>query len=96
MFLVVVRNRKRVDLDATGHSADADAMGAVAAVQPGYISFKSYTAGDGEVIALSEWESEEAALGSRVGSDDQTLALSEWAGNVPCESTSRKGSHVAI
>ncbi len=65
MFLVVFRNRKRADLDAAAYSADADAMEALAAVQPGYLSFKSYTAEDGEVIALSEWESEEAALGWR-------------------------------
>ena len=65
MFLVVFRNRKRADLDAAAYAADADAMEALAAVQPGYISFKSYTADDGEVIALSEWESEEAALGWR-------------------------------
>ena len=29
----------------------------------GLISFKSYASEDGEVVALSEWESEEAARG---------------------------------
>ncbi len=65
MFLVVFRNRKRADLDAAAYAADADAMWRMAQEQPGYLSFKSYTAEDGEVIALSEWESEEAALGWR-------------------------------
>jgi heme-degrading monooxygenase HmoA len=65
MFLVVFRNRKRADLDAAAYAADAAAMEGLAAAQPGYISFKSYTSEDGEVIALSEWESEEAALGWR-------------------------------
>ena len=62
MFLVVFRNRKRADMDEAAYAADAAAMEALAAKQPGFISFKSYTAEDGEVIALSEWESEEAAL----------------------------------
>jgi heme-degrading monooxygenase HmoA len=65
MFLVVFRNRKRADLDAAAYSADADAMEALAAAQPGYLSFKSYTAEDGEMVALSEWDSEDAALGWR-------------------------------
>ena len=61
MFLVVFRNRKRADLDAAAYAADAAAMEALAAQQPGYLSFRSYTADDGEVIALSEWEDEAAA-----------------------------------
>ena len=65
MFLVVFRNRKRTDVDYAAYEADAEAMQALAAQQPGYISFKSYTAEDGEVIALSEWDDEEAALGWR-------------------------------
>lgn len=65
MFLVVFRNRKRAGYDADAYTRDADAMEALAAAQPGYISFKSYTAEDGEVIALSEWESEDAALAWR-------------------------------
>ena len=61
MFLVVFRNRKRSDIDATAYDADAAAMLALAQEQPGYISFKSYAADDGEVIALSEWEDEASA-----------------------------------
>ena len=61
MFLVVFRNRKRADLDAAAYSVDANRMEALARAQPGFLSFKSYTSDDGEVIALSEWESADAA-----------------------------------
>ena len=65
MFLVVFRNRKRADIDVPAYSADADAMEVLAAAQPGYISFKSYRAEDGEVVAISEWVDEAAALAWR-------------------------------
>ena len=61
MFLVVFRNRKRADHDAAAYSADAVQMEAMARAQDGFVSFKSYTADDGEVIALSEWADAEAA-----------------------------------
>ncbi len=61
MFLVVFRNRKRADIDYPAYEADADRMLELAKAQPGYLSFKSYVADDGEVIALSEWVDEAAA-----------------------------------
>ena len=61
MFIVVFRNRKRPEIDAAAYAADAAAMAQLAAQQPGFLSFKSYTADDGEVIALSEWEDEASA-----------------------------------
>ena len=61
MFLVVFRNRKRADIDYAVYEAEADRMLELAQAQPGYLSFKSYVADDGEVIALSEWEDEAAA-----------------------------------
>ena len=61
MFIVVFRNRKRPDIDEAAYLADAMAMYALASAQPGFVSFKSYTADDGEVIALSEWANAEAA-----------------------------------
>ncbi|MCT2560026.1 antibiotic biosynthesis monooxygenase [Tsuneonella sp. YG55] len=61
MFLVVFRNRKRPDMDLAAYAADATAMEALAAAQPGYRSFKSYTADDGEVVAISEWDDEASA-----------------------------------
>ena len=65
MFLVVFRNRKRADIDAKAYAADSELMETMAREQPGFISFKSYSADDGEVIALSEWEDENAALAWR-------------------------------
>lgn len=65
MYLVVFRNRKRADIDAAAYGADAQAMDTLARQQPGFLSFKSYTADDGEVIALSEWMDEAAALAWR-------------------------------
>ncbi|RIV91409.1 antibiotic biosynthesis monooxygenase [Aurantiacibacter xanthus] len=61
MYLVVFRNRKRADIDQAAYAAEADRMEAMASQQPGYISFKGYVSDDGEVVALSEWASEEAA-----------------------------------
>lgn len=65
MFLVVFRNRKRADIDRAAYGAESDRMEAMARRQPGFISFKSYQASDGEVVALSEWEDEDAALAWR-------------------------------
>ena len=61
MFLVVFRNRKRPDIDQAAYDAEAEAMQALAAEQPGYLDFKSFAADDGEVIALSEWQDEASA-----------------------------------
>lgn len=61
MFLVVFRNRKRTEMDEAAYAADAEAMAAMAKAQPGYRSFKSYTAEDGEVVAVSEWDDEASA-----------------------------------
>ena len=65
MFLVVFRNRKRPDIDDAAYGAEAQTMQAMAQRQPGFISFKSYASDDGEFVALSEWEDEDAALGWR-------------------------------
>ena len=61
MYLVVFRNRKRADLDGAAYAAAATRMEELARAYPGYLSFKSFTADDGEVVAISEWDSEEAA-----------------------------------
>ena len=61
MFLIVFRNRKRPGMDAEAYQADAVRMEALARAQAGFLSFKSYAAEDGEVIALSEWADEAAA-----------------------------------
>ncbi len=61
MYLVVFRNRKRADLDGDAYSAAADRMEELAREQPGFLSFKSFSADDGEVVAISEWENEDTA-----------------------------------
>ena len=63
MFLVVFRNRKRADIDGAAYDAESERMEALAREQPGYRSFKSYVAEDGETIALSEWDDEASARG---------------------------------
>ena len=65
MFLVVFRSRKRADIDRAAYDRQASAMEVLAAAQPGYLSFKSFAADDGEAVAISEWDSEEAALAWR-------------------------------
>ncbi|WP_022676641.1 antibiotic biosynthesis monooxygenase [Novosphingobium sp. B-7] len=69
MYLVVFRNRKHAGIDAAAYAADAQAMEDLARRQPGFRSFKSYVADDGEVIALSEWDSEAAARAWRTQAD---------------------------
>lgn len=65
MFLVVFRNRKRADIDLAAYGEESAMIEAMARRQPGFISFKAYEAPDGEIIALSEWEDEDAALAWR-------------------------------
>ena len=61
MYLVVFRNRKRDGIDVAAYDAEAVRMEAMARAQSGFLSFKTYRADDGEVIALSEWEDEASA-----------------------------------
>ena len=61
MYLTVFRNRKRPDMDAAAYAADAARMVELASAQPGFLSFKSFTADDGEVVAISEWSDEASA-----------------------------------
>ena len=61
MYVNVFRNRKRADMDAAAYSADAADMERLAAAQPGFLSFKSFVADDGEVVAISEWADEASA-----------------------------------
>ena len=61
MYLVVFRNCKRAQIDQAAYDVQAKRMEQLAQQQPGFLSFKSYTAADGEVVALSEWADESAA-----------------------------------
>ena len=81
MYLVVFRNRKHAGLDSAAYSRAADAMEILAKAQPGYRSFKSFTADDGEVVAISEWDSEEAARAWGRNADHgavQAKGRSDW------------------
>ena len=70
---MVFRNRKRADIDGPAYAVDAARMEALAQGQPGYLSFKSYTADDGEVVAISEWADEAAALAWRRVADHAAM-----------------------
>lgn len=61
MYLTVFRNRKRPDMDLAAYQADNAWMEELARSQPGFLSIKGFVAEDGEGVAISEWESEEAA-----------------------------------
>ena len=58
MYVNVFRSRKRADYDAEAYAAVAARMLELAQAQPGFISFKSFTAPDGEGLSISEWASE--------------------------------------
>ncbi len=73
MYLVVFRSRKRADIDGPAYAADADRMHRLAMEQPGFIAFKTYSADDGEVVAISEWIDEAAALGWRRVTDHAAM-----------------------
>jgi heme-degrading monooxygenase HmoA len=73
MYLVVFRNRKRADIDSAAYHADATRMHDLAHRQPGFLSFKSYTADDGEVVAISEWRDEAAARAWRRVADHAAM-----------------------
>jgi heme-degrading monooxygenase HmoA len=61
MYVNVFRSRKRADIDAAAYAADDERMVALAAAQPGFVSFKYFVAPDGETVSISVWESEAAA-----------------------------------
>jgi heme-degrading monooxygenase HmoA len=61
MYLNVFRSRKRADIDVAAYAADAVRMEALARVQKGFISFRTYSAEDGEKLSMSEWETEDDA-----------------------------------
>ena len=73
MFLVVFRNRKRADIDQAAYDAEAERMEELARTQPGFLSFKSYSADDGEFVAISEWEDEASALAWRLVAEHRAV-----------------------
>jgi heme-degrading monooxygenase HmoA len=61
MYMNVFRSRKRADMDPASYDADDERMVALAAAQPGYISYQYFVAPDGETVAISVWQSESHA-----------------------------------
>lgn len=57
----VFRSHKRPGMDAAAYQADAARMAALARAQPGFLSYKTFAAEDGETVTISEWESEDHA-----------------------------------
>lgn len=61
MYMNVFRSRKRADMDLAAYHADAARMVELACAQPGFVSYKTFAAEDGETVTISEWESREHA-----------------------------------
>lgn len=61
MYMNVFRSRKRDDMDVAAYQADAARMVLLAQVQPGFVSYKTFAADDGETVTISEWETREHA-----------------------------------
>lgn len=58
MILIVIRSRVRAE-NAERYYELAEKMGGIARAMPGFISWKSYSATDGERVSIHEWETGE-------------------------------------
>jgi heme-degrading monooxygenase HmoA len=76
MIVIVFRSRLRPEATETGYPDMAAEMYASAQGMPGFISFKSYTAADGERLALVHWQDAETLAGWR-NHDRHRLAQSQ-------------------
>jgi heme-degrading monooxygenase HmoA len=59
VIVVVFRSRLRPE-SSDAYALEAAEMGALAKTQPGVLSFKTFTAPDGERVTLAEFDSEES------------------------------------
>ena len=73
MYMNVFRSRKRADMDAAAYAADDERMVALAAAQPGFVSYQYFVAPDGETVAISVWESEALACAWGAHSDHMAV-----------------------
>jgi heme-degrading monooxygenase HmoA len=62
MVIVVFRSRIREDADLSGIEAGGARMYQLASAMPGFISYKEFTAEDGETAAIVEFETEPQVL----------------------------------
>ena len=58
MIVAIFRARIRQELTEEYYRR-ADEMAAIATTMPGFLSYKAYTAPDGERVSIHEWESAE-------------------------------------
>jgi heme-degrading monooxygenase HmoA len=65
MILTVFRSRVRPGADMAALAAMGERMHALATAMPGFISYKDYTAADGENVTVVEFESESQQLAWR-------------------------------
>jgi heme-degrading monooxygenase HmoA len=65
MILTVFRARLRADADTDAAAALNERMVALATTMPGFISYKDYTAEDGENVTIVEFASEAEQLAWR-------------------------------
>ena len=81
MVLVVFSIAMREDADAAAEEAETDRMWSIVSAMPGFISYKAYTAEDGERIAVVRFESREALDAWKQQPDHrvaQERAREEW------------------
>jgi heme-degrading monooxygenase HmoA len=65
MIVAVFRTRLRADADMPALSALGERMYALATAMPGFVSYKDYSAADGESLTLVEFASERELLAWR-------------------------------
>lgn len=65
MILTVFRARLRADADIDAAAALSERMVALAAAMPGFVSYKDFTAEDGENVTIVEFASEAEQLAWR-------------------------------
>lgn len=58
MIVIVITSRVRPEFTECYYEL-ADRLGVVARSMPGFISWRSYTSGDGERVSIHKWESAE-------------------------------------
>jgi len=65
MIVTVFRGRLRADADIAVISALGERMHALATAMPGFVSYKDFTAADGEAVTVVEFASEPELLAWR-------------------------------
>ena len=65
MIVTVFRARLRADADMAAITAIGERMYALATAMPGFVSYKDYTAADGEAVTVVEFASEPELLAWR-------------------------------